>query len=59
MTKHDNAISAACADERERVNRAIDHGKVITIKCLGNPHILDGVTSEWWYITHPEPSRLQ
>lgn len=47
----------ACADERSRLNQAIQDGAVVTLStALGTYYVLS-VNAEWWYTCNSVPGR--
>lgn len=47
------AMMAAAADERSRVNAAIANGKRATISTAFGEYLVKAVSTEWWYTCVP------
>lgn len=54
-TRNDDheAMMAASKDERDRANAAIAAGGVAIIDTFVGSYRVTGVTSDWWYASHP------
>lgn len=56
-SKRAKLVAAAVQDETQRLNQALESGALVILKTAFGPYVLEYVSVDLWYHTHPAGQR--